>query len=77
VQVAAGVDVVDEVLPVGRPAATLRLGRRRGAVALALAGAPLCAAVAEVADEKLDDLVDQLLRFLGADVGQLLPRDLQ
>ena len=48
--------------------AAQRLVRGSRAIVLALAGAALGAGVAKVADEDPDDLVDELLRLVRADV---------
>jgi hypothetical protein len=60
-------DVIEEVLPI-RGAAT-GVGLLSGTITFARLLGPLrCARVAVLADEEIDDLVDELARFLLADV---------
>ena len=68
VQLIAGKNIVDQLLPV--------VGRIPGLRAIALARwARRRAGVAEIAAQQLDDIVDQLLRLRLADIGQIIARD--
>ena len=68
VKLIAGKNIVDELLPI--------FGRISGLCAIALARRTARrAGVTEITAQQLDDVVDQLLRFRFADVGQIIVRD--
>src|SRR5262245_5808318 len=75
-KLAPGDDVVDQIFPIGGTDAGICLGIAIVPVGFALLWAFGSAGVAEVFDENLDDIVDELMRLVCGDVGQILEFDL-